>query len=143
MLADMLSHFSGASNAVQGADPGAGGEVSNSSNQVLYDQGTVQKCYMLLKTKWKLVNVFLEFSISFGCIYHVTLIYKLKNVNGVISIVACFWLILHSQGASASAVYKASKNLGAVGREASDSGEVIPHHKGTTTISLFSKKYLT
>lgn len=40
MLADMLSHFSGASNAVQGADPGAGGEVSNSSSQVLYDQGT-------------------------------------------------------------------------------------------------------
>ena len=52
MLADMLSHFSGASNAVQGADPGAGGEISNSSNQVLYDQGTVQKCYMLLKIKW-------------------------------------------------------------------------------------------
>lgn len=51
MLADMLSHFSGASNAVQGADPGAGGEVSNSSNQVHYDQGTVQKCYMLLKIK--------------------------------------------------------------------------------------------
>ena len=51
MLADMLSHFSGASNALQGADPGAGGEVSNSSNQVLYDQGTVQKCYMLLKIK--------------------------------------------------------------------------------------------
>ena len=49
--ADMLSHFSGASNALQGADPGAGGEVSNSSNQVLYDQGTVQKCYMLLKIK--------------------------------------------------------------------------------------------
>lgn len=51
MLADMLSHFSGASNAVQGADPDAGDEISNSSNQVLYDQGTVQKCYMLLKTK--------------------------------------------------------------------------------------------
>ena len=94
MLVDMLSHFSGTSNAVQGADPGVGGEVSNSSNQVLYDQGTVQKCYMLLKVKLneKLVNVhvFLEFSISFKCTYHVTLIYKLKNVNGVISIVACF-----------------------------------------------------
>ena len=47
----MLSHFSGASNAVQGVDPGAGDEVSNSSNRVLYDQGTVQKCYMLLKIK--------------------------------------------------------------------------------------------
>ena len=54
ILADMLSQFSGASNAVQGVDPGAGGEVSNSSNQVLYDQGTVQKCYMLLKIKWKI-----------------------------------------------------------------------------------------
>ena len=51
MLADMLSHFSGASSAVQDVDPGAGGEVSNSSNQVLCDQGTVQKCYMLLKIK--------------------------------------------------------------------------------------------
>ena len=51
MLADMLSQFSGASNAVQGVDPGAGGEISNSSNQVHYDQGTVQKCYMLLKIK--------------------------------------------------------------------------------------------
>ena len=61
-----------------------------------------------------------------------TLIYNLKNVNGVISIVACFWLInfLHFQDASASAVYKASKNLGAAGREASDSGKVIPHDKG-------------
>ena len=49
MLADILSHFSGASDALQGADPGAGGEVSNSSNQVHYDQGTVQKCYVLLK----------------------------------------------------------------------------------------------
>ena len=47
----MLSHFSGASNAVQGVDTGAGGEVSNSSNQVLYDQGTVQKCCMLVKIK--------------------------------------------------------------------------------------------
>ena len=36
------------------------------------------------------VNVFLEFSISFRCSYHVTLICKLKNVNGVISIAACF-----------------------------------------------------
>ena len=80
-----------------------------------------------------MVNAFLEFSISFRCSYHVTLIYKLKNLNGVISI------MLHvSQGASASAVYNASKNLGAVGREASDSGKVIPHDKGTTTISLFS-----
>ena len=55
MLADMLSHFSGASNAVQGVDPGAGGEVSNSSNQVLYDQGTLQKCYVTEnKIKWKI-----------------------------------------------------------------------------------------
>ena len=46
LLADMFSHFSGASNAVQGADPGAGGEVSNPSNEVHYDQGTVQKCYI-------------------------------------------------------------------------------------------------
>ena len=52
MLADILSHFSGASyNAVQGADPGAGGEVLNSSNEVHYDQGTVQKYDMLLKIK--------------------------------------------------------------------------------------------
>ena len=46
MLADMLSHFSGASNAVQAADLGPGGEVSNSSNEVHYDQGTVQKCFI-------------------------------------------------------------------------------------------------
>ena len=45
------------------------------------------------------------------------------------------WYFVRSQGASASAVYKASKNLGAAGREASDSGKVIPHDKGTTTIS--------
>ena len=85
MQADILSHFY---NVVQGADPGAGGEVSNSSNEVHYDQGTVQKCDM--KINEKLVNMFLKFSVSSRCSYDVTLIYKLKNVNGVISIVACF-----------------------------------------------------
>ena len=35
-------------------------------------------------------------------------------------------------------MYKASKNVGAAGSEASDSGKVVPHYKGTTTISLFS-----
>ena len=93
MLVDMFSHFSGAFNAVQGADSGAGGEVSNPSNEVHYDQGTLQKCYLLLKMfTEKLVNMSLKFSISFRCSY-VTLIYKLKNVNGAISIVACLWVI--------------------------------------------------
>ena len=57
MLVDMFSHFSGAFNAVQGADSGAGGEVSNPSNEVHYDQGTLQKRYLLLKMfTEKLVN---------------------------------------------------------------------------------------
>ena len=34
-------------------------------------------------------------------------------------------------------MYKASKNLGAAGSEATDSGKAVPHYKGTTTMSLF------
>ena len=35
-------------------------------------------------------------------------------------------------------MYKASENVGAAGSEASDLGKVVPHYKGTTTISIFS-----
>ena len=47
-------------------------------------------------------------------------------------------IFFHSQGASASAVYEASKNSGTVGSGASDSGKVVPHDKGTKTISFFT-----
>lgn len=48
------------------------------------------------------------------------------------------WYFFHPQGASASAVYEASKNRGAVGSGASDSGKVVPDDKGTKTISFFT-----
>ena len=35
-------------------------------------------------------------------------------------------------------MFKASKNSGAVGSGASDSGKVVPHDKGTKTISFFT-----